>query len=65
MIADTSGGADARLLVRAAAIFVIAAATALLVGEVLVSKDRAAGYLVDERTGELWACAPGGCQVND
>jgi hypothetical protein len=65
MIADTSGGADARLLVRAAAILVIATTTAMLVGEMLVSGGRSAGHLVDERTGETWACAPGGCQVND
>ena len=65
MIADTRGGADARLLLRAAAILVIATTAALLLGEMLGADRQAARFMVDERTGEVWACAPGGCQLND
>lgn len=65
MIADTAGDVDARLLIQAAAILVIATTTAVLLGEMPGSDDRAARSLVDERTGEVWACAPGGCRLND
>lgn len=63
-MAPAAGRTARRGLSRALALLAAALAGALLL-DVLLTEDRRGTELRDWRTGEIWACAAGGCQLND
>ncbi len=62
-----TGSLGLRLMAGAAALLATGVTGCTLFGgeQVLSPGDRAANYMVDKTTGEIWACATGGCQLND